>query len=93
MKPEYTIQELDAQYLLSLSSDAIPNLVKAFQESTLPDKTHDQLGAVLSCSRYNLKQDRQDDSWQSFHFSRHLADQYLQSIDSDLNELSGDRNK
>jgi hypothetical protein len=84
LKPEYTIEELDAQYLLSLSSDAIPNLVKAFQESKLPDKTHDQLGAVLSCARYNLKQDRQDDSWQSFHFSRHAAVQYLHSVDSDL---------
>ncbi len=86
LKPEYTIQELDAQYLLTLSSDAIPNLVKAFQDYTLPDKTRDQLGAVLACSLYNLKQDRQDDSWQSFHFSRHLADQYLQSIDSKLTD-------
>lgn len=85
LKPEYTTQELDAQYLLSLSSDAIPNLVKAFKDSAFTDKTHDQLGAVLSCVRYNLKTDRQDDSWQSFHFSRHSADLYLGSVDSDLN--------
>jgi hypothetical protein len=84
LRPDYTQQELDAQYLLSLSSDAIPNLVRAFQDSTLPEITHDQLGAVLSCTRYNLKQDRQDDSWQSFHFSRHQADQYLVSINSEL---------
>jgi hypothetical protein len=84
LKSEYTTQELDAQYLLSLSSDAIPNLVKAFKDSTLPAKTHDQLGAVLSCVRYNLKTDRQDDSWQSFHFSRHTAEQYLGSFISDL---------
>jgi hypothetical protein len=85
LKPEYTTQELDAQYLETLSSDAVPNLVKAFQDHTLSGNTHDLLGAVLSCTRYNLIIDRQDDSWQSFHFSRHLAHQYLGSIDSDLN--------
>jgi hypothetical protein len=84
LKSEYTTQELDAQYMVTLSSDAIPSLVKAFQDSTLPGKTHDQLGAVLSCVRYRLNQDRQDDSWQSFHFSRIIAEQYLGSVDPDL---------
>jgi hypothetical protein len=94
LKPEYTVQELDAQYLLSLSSDAIPNLVKAFQDSTLTGKTHDQLGAVLSCTRFIQKQDRQDSSWQSFHFSRHAAGRSMQLIDSDLDAypvVDGDR--
>jgi hypothetical protein len=84
LKPGYTTGELDAQYLETLSSDAVPNLVKAFQDTALPEKTHDQLGAVLSCTRFNTIPDRQDDSWQSFHFSRHLAWQYLGSIDSEL---------
>ncbi len=84
LKPEYTSQELDAQYLVSLSSDAIPNLVRAFRDSELPVKTHDQLGAVLSCVRDNLITDRQNESWPSFHFSRHAAESYLGSIESDL---------
>jgi hypothetical protein len=81
LRSDYTTQELDAQYLVSLSSDTIPNLVQAFKDTALPDKTHDQLGGILSCARYNLNADRQDDSWQSFHFSRHAAEQHLESID------------
>ncbi|MBN2676852.1 MAG: DUF4173 domain-containing protein, partial [Anaerolineaceae bacterium] len=84
LQSNYTKRELDAQYLVSLSSDAVPNLTKAFLDSNLPGLTHDQLGAVLSCARYNLNQDRQDQAWQSFHFSRHAAEINLQSIDSDL---------
>jgi hypothetical protein len=84
LEPNYTQQKLDAPYLNTLSSDAVPNLVKAFTNNALPQITHDQLGAVLSCTRYYINQDRQDDSWQSFHFSRHMAEQYLGSIDSDL---------
>lgn len=84
LQPDYTTQELDAQYLHSLSSDAIPNLVKAFQDPTLTGKTHDMLGAVLACRRENQNQDRQDTSWQSFHFSRHLAEIAMLQIDPDL---------
>lgn len=85
LRPDYTEQELDTRYLLSLSSDAIPNLVKAFQNSNLPDNTHDQMAVILVCQRESMKQDRQDTSWQSFHFSRNLAERYLKMIDVDLN--------
>jgi len=84
LQPDYTTQELDAQYLTTLSSDATPNLVKAFQDVSLPIKTHNQLGAVLTCRREAIKQDRQETSWQSFHFSRHLAEKYMKLIDADL---------
>jgi hypothetical protein len=48
------------------------------------EKERDLIGTVLACRRYNLKTDRQDESWQSFHFSRHVADRLMQSIDSEL---------
>lgn len=94
LQSKYTQQELDAQYLNSLSSDAMPNLVKAFQDETYLQDTHALLGAVLSCSWYKLNQNRQDDSWQSFHFSRYQAGKYLGSIDSGLDAypvVDGDR--
>ena len=86
LQSQYTTRELDAQYLTSLSSDAIPNLVKAFLNESLPDKTHAQLGAVLACARDDFKTDHQDESWQSFHFSRHMAEQQLLSVASDLDD-------
>ncbi len=85
LQPNYTVQELDAQYLTTLSSDAIPVLVKAFLNTDFPSNTHDKVGAVLACRREELKQDRQDSSWQSFHFSRNQAERYLMLVDSDLN--------
>jgi hypothetical protein len=99
LQSQYTEQKLDAEYLVSLSSDSVPELVNAFldvstwkrndllgavlgRESSW--KERDLIGTVLACRRYNLKTDRQDESWQSFHFSRHVADRLMQSIDSEL---------
>jgi hypothetical protein len=65
--------DLDAQYFLDLSDDAVPSLVDAFTNDSLPEDVREKIGAALVCKRY----DRQSDGllpWQSFHLSRVFAD-------------------
>ena len=65
--------DLDAQYFLDLSDDAVPALVDAFTDQSLPDNVREKVGAALVCKRY----DRRGDThlpWQSFHLSRMRAD-------------------
>ncbi len=75
---------LDAQYFLNLSDDAVPPLVTAYQDETLPDKVRAEVGASLACIRYTRDQDTRPLPWQSFHLSRYLADQALESVNKDL---------
>ena len=76
--------DLDAQYFLDLSDDAIPVLTNAFIDSSLPESVNEKLGVALACKRYERKQDVQTYSWQSFHFSRHSADLALAGADKKL---------
>ena len=78
--------ELDAQYFLTLSDDAVPPLVKAFQDPTLPDSVREQIGSSLACINYNKSINNRDTSWPSFHFSHANADRALASISRDLNK-------
>jgi hypothetical protein len=75
---------LDAQYFLDLSDDAIPPLVNAYQDGSLPDVVQEEVGASLACIRYKRGQDTLDLPWQSFHFSRFYADLALESVKQDL---------
>jgi hypothetical protein len=78
---------LDTQYFLNLSDDAVPVLVQAYQDNSLPAGTHDKVGAALACVRNQRAQNDRKLPWQSFHFARMQADQALTSIDSDLNKF------
>lgn len=75
--------ELDAQYFLDLSDDAVPALVDAFTNESLPSVVHDKVGAALVCKRH----DRLGESrlpWQSFHLSRWNADLAFEKVNDDL---------
>lgn len=76
--------DLDAQYFLDLSDDAVPTLVSAYQTATLPDSVREKIGASLACIHYERKQDDRKLTWQSFHFARVNADKALASIRDDL---------
>jgi hypothetical protein len=78
--------DLDAQYFLDLSDDAVPALVKAYQTPSLPDSVREKVGASLACVNYEREQDDRKLSWKSFHLARFNADQALASI---KNELKG----
>jgi len=78
--------ELDAQYLLQLSDDGVPPLVRAFLAPDTPAPVKAQLGVALSCIRY-LREQRVPAGgvpWQSFHLARYSADQALSSLDEAL---------
>jgi len=84
---EHVSQEgaaLDAQYFLDLSDDAVPSLVDAYHDKTLPDPVREEVGASLACIRYTRDQDTRELPWQSFHFSRYFADQALETVNRDL---------
>ncbi|NOH01599.1 MAG: DUF4173 domain-containing protein [Chloroflexi bacterium] len=74
------VEDLDSQYFIQLSDDAIPPLVDALQTPTLPDSVHEKLAAALACIRYQRELSDREYSWQSFHFARLNADNALVSV-------------
>jgi hypothetical protein len=76
--------DLDTQYFLDLSDDAVPTLVSAYQASTLPNPVREKIGASLACIRYERGLDDREFQWQSFHFATLNADKALASIKNDL---------
>ena len=76
--------DLDAQYFLDLSDDAIPVLADAFLDTSLPETVREKTGAALACKGYERNQNAQNYSWQSFHFSRYNADLAFARIDKQL---------
>jgi len=77
--------ELDTQYFVDLSDDAVPPLVTAFMDVALPDNVHEKIGAALVCKKYN-RGITDPLSWQSFHFSRFTADRVLETLKTSLND-------
>ncbi len=72
--------DLDAQYFIELSDDAVPTLVKTLQTPATPDSVREKVGAALACIRYERELYDRDTSWQSFHFARFNADKALASV-------------
>jgi hypothetical protein len=71
---------LDSAYLLSLSDDALPALMREFAHPDQPEAVRESLGVVLSCWRYHAAQ-QPPQPWQSFHPGSALALQSLRSVD------------
>jgi hypothetical protein len=75
--------ELDAVYFVELSDDAVPALVNAFLDKTLPETVHEKIGAALVCKKYNRDLDEAL-PWQGFHLSRFNADRAFATVKNDL---------
>ncbi len=71
--------ELDSQYFITLSDDAIPALVEGFQNKALPASEKEKIGAALACKRHEHELDRER-PWQGFHLSHFYADRAFASI-------------
>lgn len=80
--------DLDAQYFIGLSDDAVPVLVKAFENESLPVSVHEKLGAALVCKQYERDQVTRDLPWQSFHLSRYQADLQFERIEGELSHYT-----
>lgn len=78
---------LDAQYFLDLSDDAVPALVDGFTNETLPENVREKIGAALACKRYDRKGEKYL-PWQSFHFSRLIAENTFAQVDKQLDEYT-----
>jgi hypothetical protein len=76
--------DLDVQYFLDLSDDAIPPLVRAFQSESVPASVQEKVGAALACKWYERGQDENLIPWQGFHFSRLHADNAFKQVSQDL---------
>jgi hypothetical protein len=76
--------DLDAQYFLDLSDDAIPPLVNGFHSKSLPASVKEKIGAALTCKQYEREQAENKISWQGFHFSRFNADTAFQQVSKEL---------
>jgi hypothetical protein len=76
--------DLDAQYFVDLSDDAIPPMVNAFHSKSIPASVSEKVGAALACKLYERKETESEIPWQSFHFSRWNADTALKQVSKEL---------
>jgi hypothetical protein len=76
--------DLDAQYFLDLSDDAVPSLVSAFRSKSIPESVKEKVGASLVCIRYTRDLHQRELPWQSFHFSRFNANHGLAEVKTEL---------
>lgn len=77
--------ELDIDYLASLSADAVPAMARSFKNESLSTLTHDGIAAALLCHRH-ANEVRFDESrpWQSFHLARWRAARFYDRLDDQL---------
>jgi hypothetical protein len=78
--------DLDAQYFLDLSEDAIPPLVDAFHSKSVPASVKEKVGAALACKLHEREQEERVIPWQGFHFSRFNADTAFKQVAKELKE-------
>jgi hypothetical protein len=80
-------EELDAGYLATLSTDAVPGLVSALQDESLSAGTRDTVGAALACWVSQSNRDP-DTNWRSFTLTRLQADRALKQVQDVLDNYS-----
>ena len=65
-------EELDVAYLNTLSSDAVPSLIRFYKDETLSADVARQVGAALAC-RTKVTNDPAQLPWQGYNFSQARA--------------------
>ena len=74
--------ELDAQYLTTLSSDAVPKMMEAFNNEAHPADIHDRIGAALACQNERLTSEMGEayrNRWPSFNLADWKARKALEA--------------
>lgn len=84
-------ESLDVGYLVSLSADAVPGMVNAYQQSTAGNSAHDRLGALLACIQNTTIVNQDAQSWQAFNNSDYQARLALQRVAQTLQVYQIDR--
>ena len=62
-------EAFDFQYLQTLSTDATPALIRAQQNSQLPEAERNELAAILACQIAEMAEVHSQQRWQSFHYA------------------------
>jgi hypothetical protein len=70
-------KNLNVGHLASLSTDAIPALVEAYQSQNISDATREGIGAILACYLSDNMSIEKSDDWRSFNYSYWKASQLL----------------
>lgn len=83
-------EDLDSQYFIELSDDAVPPLVDALHTPVLPDPVHEKVAAALACIRYERGLNENEYSWQSFHLARFNADKALAVVEDEIAQFEID---
>lgn len=78
-------QGLDVPYLATLSTDAIPALVQAFQSPDLPPGRREAAGAALVCREYGATK-RVSSDWRSFTWTDFLGEFALRPVQASLKQ-------
>ena len=76
-------QGLDVPYLVSLSDDSVPELVREFRSTELPGLTRDGVGAVLFCHLHS-DSTRSNKDWRSFTLSGWWANARINEVKAQL---------
>lgn len=76
---------LDSQYIFSLSTDAVPAILDAYNDPSIPQSAHDVLGANLACRTF-LLDDPMSQPWQSLRFGELNAYHLLQENKADWSQ-------
>ncbi len=76
--------DLDVPYLDSLSTDAVPALVDAYQSPSLPVAAREAVGAALFC-RLRVRPETSHADWRAFTLSRWQADAAASRLGAQLN--------
>ncbi len=77
-------EELDTAYLASLSDDAVPALVSAYQSPDSPSATREAAGAALACRLHRAAGEERSLPWQSFHLARWNAGRIMKGLEAEL---------
>jgi hypothetical protein len=73
-------KNLNVGHLSSLSTDAIPALVEAYQSQSISEPTREGIGAILACYLYEKETIEKSDDWRSFNYSYWKASQLLDEM-------------
>jgi Domain of unknown function (DUF4153) len=76
---------LDVATLASLSSDALPGLVQAFQSPSLPAGTREAVGAALAC-HVQLNSNAPEADWRAFTLTQLWAEVALKPVQASLKQ-------
>jgi len=82
-------KHFNVNYLTTLSTDAVPELAEAYQDSSLPAVTHDGVGAALVCYIHSeMYENYSDTDWRSINLSRWLAVNALNKVGPHLQDYT-----